>query len=102
MYKNDGSISAISESNPTIKSTTISLEAIRRVQNGYFGRIEETKNKNLLLKAFIPIFYNDKNQTIDLIHSFFDANEEYLSKKRIKFSKKNSSFSIDDELWSLI
>ena len=69
LYKNDGSISAISESNPTIKSTTISLEDIRRVQNGYFGRIEETKNKNLLLKAFIPIFYNDKNQTIDLIGS---------------------------------
>ena len=69
LYKNDGSISAISESNPTIRSTTISLEDIRRVQNGYFGRIEETKNKNLLLKAFIPIFYNDKNQTIDLIGS---------------------------------
>ena len=69
LYKNDGSISAISESNPTIKSTTISLEDIRRVQNGYFGRIEETKNKNLLLKAFIPIFYSDKNQTIDLIGS---------------------------------
>ncbi|MDC6477489.1 HAMP domain-containing protein, partial [Methylophilaceae bacterium] len=69
LYKNDGSISAISESNPTIKSSTISLEDIRRVQNGYFGRIEETKNKNLLLKAFIPIFYNDKNQTIDLIGS---------------------------------
>ena len=69
LYKNDRSISAISESNPTIKSTTISLEDIRRVQNGYFGRIEETKNKNLLLKAFIPIFYNDKNQTIDLIGS---------------------------------
>ncbi|MDC1000134.1 ATP-binding protein [Methylophilaceae bacterium] len=69
LYKNDGSISAISESNPTIRTTTISLEDIRRVQNGYFGRIEETKNKNLLLKAFIPIFYNDKNQTIDLIGS---------------------------------
>ena len=69
LYKNDGSISAISESNPTIRSSTISLEDIRRVQNGYFGRIEETKNKNLLLKAFIPIFYNDKNQTIDLIGS---------------------------------
>ena len=69
LYKIDGSISAISESNPTIRSTTINLEDIRRVQNGYFGRIEETKNKNLLLKAFIPIFYNDKNQTIDLIGS---------------------------------
>ena len=69
LYKIDGSISAISESNPTIRSTTISLEDIRRVQNGYFGRIEETKNKNLLLKAFIPIFYNNKNQTIDLIGS---------------------------------
>ena len=69
LYKSDGSISAISESNPTIKSSTISLEDIRRVQNGYFGRIEETKNKNLLLKAFIPIFYNEKNQTIDLIGS---------------------------------
>jgi nitrogen fixation/metabolism regulation signal transduction histidine kinase len=69
LYKNDGSISAISESNPTIRTTTISLEDIRRVQNGYFGRIEETKNKNLLIKAFIPIFYNDKNQTIDLIGS---------------------------------
>ena len=69
LYKIDGSISAISESNPTIRSTTISLEDIRRVQNGYFGRIEETKNKNLLLKAFIPIFYSDKNQTIDLIGS---------------------------------
>ena len=69
LYKNDGSISAISESNPIIRSTIISLEDIRRVQNGYFGRIEETKNKNLLLKAFIPIFYNDKNQTIDLIGS---------------------------------
>ena len=69
LYKNDGSISAISESNPTIRSSTISLEDIRRVQNGYFGRIEETKKKNLLLKAFIPIFYNDKNQTIDLIGS---------------------------------
>jgi len=69
LYKNDGSISAISDSNPTIRSSTISLEDIRRVQNGYFGRIEETKNKNLLLKAFIPIFYNDKNQTIDLIGS---------------------------------
>ena len=69
LYKNDGSISAISESNPTIRSSTLSLEDIRRVQNGYFGKIEETKNKNLLLKAFIPIFYNDKNQTIDLIGS---------------------------------
>ena len=69
LYKIDGSISAISESNPTIRSTTISLEDIRRVQNGYFGRIEETKNKNLLLKAFIPIFYSDKNQTMDLIGS---------------------------------
>jgi len=69
LYKIDGSISAISESNPTIRSSTLSLEDIRRVQNGYFGRIEETKNKNLLLKAFIPIFYNDKNQTIDLIGS---------------------------------
>jgi len=69
LYKSDGSISAISESNPTIRSSTISLEDIRRVQNGYFGRIEETKNKNLLLKAFIPIFYNDKNQTTDLIGS---------------------------------
>jgi len=69
LYKSDGSISAISESNPTIRSSTISLEDIRRVQNGYFGRIEETKNKNLLLKAFIPIFYNEKNQRIDLIGS---------------------------------
>jgi len=69
LYKSDGSISAISESNPIIRSSTLSLEDIRRVQNGYFGRIEETKNKNLLLKAFIPIFYNDKNQTIDLIGS---------------------------------
>jgi nitrogen fixation/metabolism regulation signal transduction histidine kinase len=69
LYKNDGSISAISETNPTIRSSTISLEDIRRVKNGYFGRIEEVKNKNLLLKAFIPIFYNDKNQTIDLIGS---------------------------------
>ncbi|MDC0931164.1 ATP-binding protein [Methylophilaceae bacterium] len=67
LYKNDGSISAISESNPTISSSTLSLDDIKRVQNGYFGRIEETKNKNLLLKAFIPIFYNDKNQKIDLI-----------------------------------
>jgi nitrogen fixation/metabolism regulation signal transduction histidine kinase len=67
LYKSDGSISAISESNPTIRSSTISLEDIRRVQNGYFGRIEDTKNKNLLLKVFIPIFYNDKNQTIDLV-----------------------------------
>ena len=67
LYKSDGSISAISESNPTISSSTLSLDDIKRVQNGYFGRIEETKNKNLLLKAFIPIFYNDKNQTIDLI-----------------------------------
>mgnify|MGYP006074087189 FL=1 len=67
LYKSDGSISAISESNPTISSSTLSLDDIKRVQNGYFGRIEETKNKNLLLKAFIPIFYNDKNQKIDLI-----------------------------------
>jgi PAS domain S-box-containing protein len=67
LYKNDGSISAISESNPTISSSTLSLEDIKRVQNGYFGRIEEAKNKSLLLKAFIPIFYNEKNQTIDLI-----------------------------------
>ena len=67
LYKSDGSISAISESNPTISSSTLSLEDIKRVQNGYFGRIEETKNKSLLLKAFIPIFYNEKNQTIDLI-----------------------------------
>lgn len=66
LYKSDGSISAISESNPTISSSTLSLDDIKRVQNGYFGRIEETKNKNLLIKAFIPIFYNDKNQTIDL------------------------------------
>lgn len=67
LYKSDGSISAISESNPTISSSTLSLDDIKRVQNGYFGRIEETKNKNLLIKAFIPIFYNEKKQTIDLI-----------------------------------
>ena len=66
LYKSDGSISAISESNPTISSTTLSLDDIKRAQNGYFGRIEETINKNLLLKAFIPIFYNDKTQTINL------------------------------------
>tara|TARA_B100000767_G_scaffold92144_1_gene88586 strand:- start:7005 stop:9152 length:2148 start_codon:yes stop_codon:yes gene_type:complete len=69
LYKSDGSISAISESNSTIRSSTISLEDISRVQNGYFGRIEDTKNKNLLLKAFIPIFFNDKNQSIDLAGS---------------------------------
>ena len=67
LYKSDGRISTISESNPTINSSTLSLEDIKRAQNGYFGRIEETENKNLLLKAFIPIFYNDKNQTTDLI-----------------------------------
>ena len=67
LYKSDGSISAISESNPTISSSALNLDDIKRVQNGYFGRIEETKNKNLLIKAFIPIFYNEKNQTIDLI-----------------------------------
>ncbi len=67
LYKSDGRISTISESNPTINSSTLSLEDIKRAQNGYFGRIEETENKNLLLKAFIPIFYNDNNQTTDLI-----------------------------------
>ena len=50
LYKNDGSISAISESNPTIKSTTISLEDIRRVQNGYFVlNIPAAKKMNIKL-----------------------------------------------------
>jgi hypothetical protein len=48
------------------------------------------------------IFTADENQTINLIYSFFDVNEEYLSEKSIKFSKKSSSFSIEDEIWSLI
>lgn len=91
LYKNDGSISAISESNPTIRSSTISLEDIRRVQNGYFGRIEETKNKNLLLKAFIPIFYNDKNQTIDLIGS----EEILMLSQQVPESISNMAISVE-------
>ena len=56
LYKNDGSISAISESNPIIRSSTISLEDIRRGQNGCVGRIGETKERNRLLKEFSPSF----------------------------------------------
>jgi len=67
LYKSDGSISAISQNNVNISSSTLSLEDRRSAQNGYFGRIEETKNKNLIIKAFIPIFYNDTNQTTVLI-----------------------------------
>ena len=64
--KTDGSISALSQSNPNINSSTLDLEDIQRVKNGYFGRIEETEDKNLILKAFIPVFYNEKIQKTDL------------------------------------
>ena len=66
LYKTDGSISALSQSNPNINSSTLDLEDIQRVKSGYFGRIEETEDKNLILKAFIPVFYNEKIQKSDL------------------------------------
>ena len=91
LYKSDGSISAISESNPTISSSRLSLEDIKRAQRGYFGRIEETKNKNLLLKAFIPIFYNDKNQTIDLI----GYNEILMLSQPVPESISNMAISVE-------
>jgi nitrogen fixation/metabolism regulation signal transduction histidine kinase len=71
LYKSDGNISAISQSNSTINSTinttTLTLEDLTKGKSGYFVRIEEAKENNLVLKAFIPIFYNNKNQTTDLI-----------------------------------
>lgn len=48
------------------------------------------------------IFSADIIQTENLILSFFDANEKYLSEKGIKFLKNRSSFIIEDEIWSLI
>ena len=67
LYKSDGNISAISQSNSTINTTTLTLEDLTKGKSGYFVRIEEAKENNLVLKAFIPIFYNNKNQTTDLI-----------------------------------
>ncbi|MBT5150144.1 MAG: HAMP domain-containing protein, partial [Nitrosomonadales bacterium] len=71
LYKSDGNISAISQSNSTINSTinttTLTLEDLTKGKSGYFVRIEEAKENNLVLKAFIPIFYNNINQTTDLI-----------------------------------
>ncbi|MBT7689892.1 MAG: HAMP domain-containing protein [Nitrosomonadales bacterium] len=67
LYKSDGNISAISQSNSTINTTTLTLEDLTKGKSGYFVRIEEAKENNLVLKAFIPIFYNNINQTTDLI-----------------------------------
>ena len=48
----------------TINSSTLDLgRYTEEFKSGYFGRIEETEDKNLILKAFIPVFYNEKIQT---------------------------------------
>ena len=91
LYKIDGTISAISENNPTISSSTITLEDIERSQNGYFGRIEESENNSLVLKAYIPIFYNDKNQKIELIRS----NEILMLSQPIPESIANIAISVE-------
>jgi len=91
LYKIDGTISAISENNLTIRSSTITLEDIERSQNGYFGRIEESENNSLVLKAYIPIFYNDKNQKTELIRS----NEILMLSQPIPESIANIAISVE-------
>ena len=91
LFKIDGTISAISENDPTISSSTITLADIERSQNGYFGRIEESENNNLVLKAYIPIFYNDKNQKIELIRS----NEILMLSQPIPESIANIAISVE-------
>jgi len=91
LYKIDGTISAISENNLTISSSTITLEDIERSQNGYFGRIEESENNSLVLKAYIPIFYNDKNQKTELIRS----NEILMLSQPIPESIANIAISVE-------
>ena len=91
LYKIDGTISAISDNNLTIRSSTITLEDIERSQNGYFGRIEESENNSLVLKAYIPIFYNDKNQKTELIRS----NEILMLSQPIPESIANIAISVE-------
>ena len=91
LFKIDGTISAISENNPTISSSSITLADIEKSQNGYFGRIEESENNSLVLKAYIPIFYNDKNQKIELIRS----NEILMLSQPIPESIANIAISVE-------